>query len=88
MDKNTVIAFNTAYAAEPTEAEKQLVNDMLNIWGKLEATAGRNPSNYRRGVLFGLALQKAIAAGEIILPEVRAKRKEKTATGLQGTGNE
>ena len=88
MDKSTVIAFNTAYAAEPTEAEKQLVNDLLSVWGKLEPAAKKNPALLRRGVLFGMALQSHIAAGKIALPEVRAKRKEKTATGLQGTGNE
>lgn len=88
MDKSTVIAFNTAYAAEPTEQEKQLVNDMLLVWGKLEPTAGKSPAMYRRGMLFGIALQKAVAAGEIILPKVKERRKEKTAAEQRETGNE
>ena len=88
MDKRTVIAFNTAYATEPTEPEKQLVNDMLNIWGKLEPTAGKSPAMYRRGILFGIALQKAIAAGEIMLPEAKPKRKNKATTNQQEPGNE
>ena len=83
MDKRTVIAFNKAFAAEPTEQEKQLVNEMLTIWGKFEMTAGKSPAIYRKGILFGMALQQAIAAGEIILPEVKAKRKAKTTTEQQ-----
>lgn len=75
MDKRTVIAFNTAYATEPTETELQFVNELLAIWGKLEPNAGKNPSIYRRGVLFGMALQKAITAGNISLPAIRQKRK-------------
>ena len=86
MDKRTVIAFNNAYAAEPTEQEKQLVNELLTVWGKLEPGAGKSPAIYRKGILFGMALQKAIAAGDIILPEVKQKRKTKTATGLQEPG--
>ncbi len=75
MDKRTVLAFNQAYATEPTEQERQFVNDLLTVWGKLEPTAGRNPAMYRRAVLFGMALQKGIDAGEILLPAVRTKRK-------------
>ena len=88
MDRKTVLAFYLAYAAEPTEPEKKLVNDLLTVWGKQEPAAAKNPAMFRKGVIFGMKLQQAIAAGEIVLPEVRAKRKEKTATGLQGTGNE
>ena len=88
MDKKTVIAFNKAFAAEPTERELQLVNDLLTVWGKLEPTAGRNPAIYRKGVIFGMALQKGIETGEITLPEARAKRKAKAQTEQQETGNE
>lgn len=88
MDRRTVIAFNAAYAAEPTEQERQLVNELLTVWGKLEPGAGKSPSIYRKGILFGLALQKAIAAGKIILPEVKPKRKTKTETELQERGQE
>lgn len=75
MDKRIVIAFNQAYAAEPTERELQFVNDLLTVWGKLEAPAGKSPAAYRRGVLFGMALQKAITAGNISLPEAKQRRK-------------
>ena len=88
MDKRTVIAFNKAYAADPTDKELQFVNDLLTVWGKLEPAAGKNPAIYRRGVLFGMALQKALATGEITLPEAKTKRKNKTATEQRGTGNE
>lgn len=77
MDKRIVIAFNKAYAQEPTERELQFVNDLLTVWGKLEPTAGKSPAIYRKGILFGMALQKAVNAGEIVLPEARAKRKAK-----------
>ena len=53
---------------EMTPRLKELVNDMLNIWGKLEPTAGRNPSNYRRGVLFGIALQNVPEGMVVIAP--------------------
>lgn len=75
MDKRIVIAFNQAYATEPTAKELQLVNDLLTVWGKLEPTAGKTPAVYRKGILFGMALQKHIDAGGILLPEVRARRK-------------
>lgn len=86
MDKRIVIAFNKAYATEPTERELQLVNDLLNVWGKLEPTAGKSPATYRRGVLFGMALQKALTAGEIVLPEPKPKRKAKATTAGQEPG--
>lgn len=88
MDKRTVIAFNKAYAAEATEQEKQFVSDLLTVWGKLESTAGKNPATYRKGVLFGMALQKALTAGEIIMPEARPKRKAKTTAAGQEPGQE
>ena len=88
MDKRTVIAFNTAYATEPTEKELQFVNDLLNVWGKLEPGAAKTPSVYRKGILFGMALQKRIDAGEILLPEAKPKRKNKATASQQEPGNE
>lgn len=88
MDKRTVIAFNKAYATEPTERELQFVNDLLTVWGKLEPGAGKNPAIYRKGIVFGMALQKGIETGEITLPEARTKRKAKTQPEQQETGNE
>ena len=75
MDRTLFLDFNKAYGTEATAEEKQLVNDLLNLWGKLEPTAGRNPAFYRRGILFGMALQKGIDSGEIKLRKVRASRK-------------
>jgi len=74
MDRKLVLAFNTAYTADATAEEKQLVNDMLQVWGKLEPAAAKNPSIFRKGILFGLSMQKAITAGQITIPPVRAKR--------------
>lgn len=88
MDKRTVIAFNKAYGTEPAERELQFVNDLLNVWGKLEPGAGKTPSIYRKGILFGMALQKHIDAGEIALPEARAKRKNKGTANQQEPDNE
>ena len=34
MDKGMVVAFNEAYATEVTAEEKQLVSDVLAVWGK------------------------------------------------------
>ena len=89
MDRTLFLDFNKAFAAEPTEQETQLVNNMLHIWGKLEPAAGRNPSNYRRGIIFGLALQKGIAAGEIKLRPVKsstAKTKPQEQAGKPSAG--
>lgn len=88
MDKRTVIAFNKAYATEPTERELQFVNDLLTVWGKLEPGAGKNPAIYRKGILFGMAVQKGIDAGVIPLPEAKPKRKAKTVTERQEMGQE
>ena len=87
MDRRTVIAFNRTYAAEPTAEERQLVGDLLAVWGKLEPTAAKHPAMYRQGVLFGMALQKAIAAGEVELLPVRRKRNG-TATEQTEPGQE
>lgn len=75
MDRNLVLNFNAAYAAEATPEEKQLVNDMLLVWGKIEPAAAKNPALLRKGCLFGLALQKAITAGQIRIQPVRPKRQ-------------
>ena len=75
MDRTLFLDFNRAYAAEPTAEERQLVNDLLTVWGKLDSTAAKHPAMYRQGILFGIALQKAIAAGEVELLPVRRNRK-------------
>lgn len=74
MDRKQVVTFNNVYAAEATPEERQLVSDMLQVWAKLETSVQKNPALIRKGVLFGLALQKAITAGQVIIPPVRAKR--------------
>jgi len=77
MNKQTVKAFNAAYAAaEPTKEEARLVSDLLTVWAKLDAAAAKNPAQLRRGVVFGMALQKAIDAGIVELPKVKPNRKE------------
>ena len=89
MNKNTVISFNKAFAFEPTKQEAQLVSDMLLVWGKLEPAAAKNPALIRKGVVFGMGLAKALAAGEISLPEVKKKtartntKGEKTEAGAE-----
>ena len=75
MDRRLVLSFNAAYAAEATPEEEQLINDMLLIWGKLEPAAAKSPALLRKGCRFGMQLQKAITAGQIIIPPVRAKRQ-------------
>ena len=87
MDRRTVIAFNTVYATEATPEEKQLVNDLLTVWGKLEPAAAKSPSLYRRGILYGLALQKAITAGKVKLLPVRRNRKENRPEQTAEPGN-
>ena len=88
MDRTLFLDFNKAFATEATAEEKQLVNDLLTVWAKLEPGAGRNPAIYRRAILFGIGLQKGITTGEIHLRPARAKRKAKTQTEQQETGNE
>lgn len=86
MDKRTILAFNQAYATEPTEQERQFVESLITVWGKLEPGAGKNPAIYRKGILFGMAVQKGIDAGEISFPEAKPKRKAKTVTERQEMG--
>ena len=81
MNKNTVITFNRAFAFEPTKQEAQLINDMLAVWGKLDTTASRTPAAIRKGIIFGMGLASALAAGEIVLPEVREKAVRKGPSG-------
>lgn len=81
MDRTQVITFNLAYAAEATPEEKQLVNDMLSVWAKFETAAQKNPALLRKGILFGLALQKCIAAGTIIPKPAKRNRKETSPSG-------
>ncbi len=75
MNKYLVAGFNAVYSAEATPEEKQLVNDMLTVWGKFDSAAAKNPAMFRKGILFGLAMQKAINARKILIPPVREKRK-------------
>ena len=88
MDRRTVLAFNVAYTAVNAPAEKRLIDDVLLLWGKLEPAAKKNPAIVRRALLMGMALQKDIAAGNIILPDVVLKRKSKAQgeTPEQGQG--
>lgn len=86
MDRTLFLQFNRAYSTEATPEEKQLANDLLTVWGKLEATAGKNPAMYRRGILFGMALQKGIASGDIVLKPVRKNRKAKAGAELPEPG--
>ena len=75
MDRRNVIEFNAAYGYEPTPEERQLIENLLAVWGKLEKAAAKNPALIRKGILFGMGLQSALATGKIILRPV----KEKTA---------
>ena len=84
MDRKLVLNFNAAYAAEAAPEEKQLVNDLLVVWGKLEPAAAKNPALIRKGVLFGMSLQKAITEGRIILPEEHKHPQHITKTGKPG----
>lgn len=72
-----VVAFNEAYATEVTAEEKQLVSDVLAVWGKLDATAAKNPALLRRGIVFGIGLQKSLTAGKIVLRPIRPKRQKR-----------
>lgn len=81
MNKNTVISFNKAFAFEPTKQEAQLVSDMLLVWGKLEPAAAKNPATIRKGIVFGMGLAAALAAGEISLQPVKSKPARKNQQG-------
>ena len=76
MDRRVVIDFNTAYSYEPTPEEKQLIADLLTVWGKLEASAGKNPALIRKGIVFGMGIKAAMANGDIIPRPVREKKTE------------
>lgn len=81
MNKNTVMNFNRAFSYEPTAAESQLVNELLAVWGKLEPAAAKNPALLRKGVVFGMGLAAALAAGKITLPPVKEKTAGKRTQG-------
>ena len=88
MKKTQMNYFLTAYSHEATPGELSLIGDMMAVWAKLDPTARKNPAIYRRGILFGMALQQAITAGKVMLPEAKTKRQAKTATELQERGGE
>ena len=90
MNKQTVKAFNAAFAGEPTKREARLVSDLITLWGKLGGAAAKQPATIRRAIIFGMALQKAITAGEIDLPEERITRKKNKPqeTTTEGTAEE
>lgn len=75
MDRRIVINFNKAYSMEATPEERQLVTDLLTVWSKFETAAAKNPALIRKGILYGMALQKLIAAGEVSFRPVRGKRQ-------------
>ena len=86
MDRSMVIDFNRAYSMEATPEERQLVTDLLTVWGKFEAAAGKNPALIRKGILYGMALQKLIAAGEIAIRPIRGKRQGPKPEAPAGKG--
>jgi len=88
MERGLVISFNSVYAAEATPEEKQLVNDLLVVWGKLEPAAGKNPALIRKGILFGIALQKAVTTGAVKLRPVRRKIKAQAKEEEKAVNNE
>ena len=73
MNKTTVVSFNVAYSKEASQDEKQFVNELLSVWGKVEPAVAKNPSLMRKGIVFGMNLQKAIAEGVVTMPTPRAK---------------
>lgn len=75
MDRRIVIDFNKAYSMEAAPEERQLVTDLLTVWGKFETAAAKNPALIRKGILYGMALQKLIAAGEVSFRPIRGKRQ-------------
>lgn len=81
MTKTQIKNFNLAYSYEPTDKEAQLITDVLAVWGKLEPSAAKSPALLRKGVVFGLGLAAALAAGKISLPEVKAKTAGKKTQG-------
>ena len=86
MDRRIVIDFNKAYSKEATPEEQQLVTDLLAVWGKFEAAAGKNPALFRKGILYGMALQKLIAAGEVSIRPLREKRQATKPEAQEQTG--
>ena len=74
MKRTQVTNFNTAYSYEPSSEMKQLIDDLLTVWGKLEPAAAKNPALIRKGVIFGLGLAKAVQRGQITPEPLRGKR--------------
>ena len=89
MNKTQVQNFNRAYSYDPTEKEAQLITDTLAVWAKLEPATAKNPALIRKGIIFGMGLAAALAAGEITLPQVKKKtartnpKGEKTEAGAE-----
>lgn len=81
MNKTQVQNFNQAYSYEPAEQEAQLINDTLAVWARLEPVAAKNPALLRKGVVFGMGLAAALAAGKITLPPVKEKTAGKRTQG-------
>lgn len=81
MNKTQVQNFNKAFTFEPTEQEAQLITDTLAVWAKLEPSTAKTPALIRKGVVFGMGLAAALAAGEIALPPVKKKAAGKRTQG-------
>ena len=64
MNKKRVLEFYTAFGYEPTPAQAELLKDMLNIWGRFEKSAAKNPALLRKGILFGMGLAFSLMAGK------------------------
>ena len=73
MNKKTLVAFNTVFALEPTPEEKRVISDLLAVWSKFDSTVAKHPAMFKRGVIFGMSMQKSITKGEITLPAAMAK---------------
>ena len=80
MRKQAINYFNIAFTADHEDIERELVEEMIFVWSKIDPAARRRPATFRKAILFGMNLQQGIDAGVIDYPEPKEKSKRNATT--------
>ena len=82
MKKQIVLDFYRVFGYEPTDEVKNLINELLGVWGKFDKQVAKNPALVRKSVLFGIGLSEEMLEGNI-KPRPSAKPTEEKSVSLR-----
>ena len=80
MKKQIMLDFYRVFGYEPTAEVKNLINELLGVWGKFDKQVAKNPALVRKSIWLGISLADEMRKGNI-KPRASVKpTEEKTVT--------